>query len=103
MAAYASRTENMDAIDTCVTGAVPRMEDCRAGIKLLDFKAFNPTDKRTEITYTVDATGEMKRATKGAFSSFPPLLSFLSRLTSSFLLRRYDRCHHRALLPQQDR
>lgn len=64
-AAYASRTENMDAIDTCVTGAIPSIEDARRGIKLLDFKPFNPVDKRTEITYTVDATGEMKRATKG--------------------------------------
>lgn len=64
-AAYASRTENMDAIDTCVTGAIPDIGDARKGIKLLDFKPFNPVDKRTEITYTVDATGEMKRATKG--------------------------------------
>lgn len=64
-AAYASRTENMDAIDTCVTGAIPDISDARKGIKLLDFKPFNPVDKRTEITYTVDATGEMKRATKG--------------------------------------
>ncbi|GAA5915572.1 hypothetical protein JCM8208_002435 [Rhodotorula glutinis] len=64
-AAYASRTENMDAIDTCVTGAIPQISDARAGIKLLDFKPFNPVDKRTEITYTVDSTGEMKRATKG--------------------------------------
>ncbi|GAA5982060.1 hypothetical protein JCM11641_004312 [Rhodosporidiobolus odoratus] len=64
-AAYASRTENMDAIDTCVTGAIPSIEDARRGIKLLDFKPFNPVDKRTEITYTVDSTGEMKRATKG--------------------------------------
>ncbi|GAA6055647.1 hypothetical protein JCM3770_003393 [Rhodotorula araucariae] len=64
-AAYASRTENMDAIDTCVTGAIPSIADARKGIKLLDFKPFNPVDKRTEITYTVDATGEMKRATKG--------------------------------------
>jgi H+-transporting ATPase len=29
----------------------------RAGIKLLDFKPFNPTDKRTEITYREEATG----------------------------------------------
>jgi len=55
----------MDAIDTCVTGAIPQISDARAGIKLLDFKPFNPVDKRTEITYTVDSTGEMKRATKG--------------------------------------
>lgn len=64
-AAYASRTENMDAIDTCVVGALPDVADARRGIKLLDFKAFNPTDKRTEITYTVEETGKMMRVTKG--------------------------------------
>ncbi|KAM0787145.1 hypothetical protein ACM66B_006396 [Microbotryomycetes sp. NB124-2] len=64
-AAYASRTENQDAIDTCVTGALGSIADARKGIKLLDFKPFNPVDKRTEITYTVDETGKMMRVTKG--------------------------------------
>jgi len=64
-AAYASRTENQDAIDTCVVGALPDPASARRGIKLLDFKPFNPVDKRTEITYTEDATGHMKRVTKG--------------------------------------
>ncbi|KAI5479058.1 hypothetical protein MNV49_004340 [Pseudohyphozyma bogoriensis] len=64
-AAYASRTENQDAIDTCVVSAIPKPELAREGIKLLDFKPFNPVDKRTEITYTEDATGHMKRVTKG--------------------------------------
>lgn len=64
LAAYASRTENSDAIDGCVVGAVG-LENARKGIKLLDFKPFNPVDKRTEITYIEEATGRMKRVTKG--------------------------------------
>jgi H+-transporting ATPase len=64
LAAYASRTENQDAIDTCVVGTVGA-GPARAGIKLLDFKPFNPVDKRTEITYLEEATGKMKRVTKG--------------------------------------
>jgi len=64
LAAYASRTENQDAIDACVVGTVGA-EVARAGIKLLDFKPFNPVDKRTEITYTETETGKMKRVTKG--------------------------------------
>jgi len=65
LAAYASRTENMDAIDTCVTGATGDMKLARQGIKLLDFKPFNPVDKRTEITYIEESSGKMKRVTKG--------------------------------------
>ena len=64
LAAYASRTENQDAIDTCVVGTVGT-GPARAGIKLLDFKPFNPVDKRTEITYLEEATGKMKRVSKG--------------------------------------
>ncbi|KAH6896302.1 plasma membrane ATPase [Coprinopsis sp. MPI-PUGE-AT-0042] len=65
LAAYASRTENQDAIDTCVVGALGDAAKARAGITLLDFKPFNPTDKRTEITYREDSTGKLKRVTKG--------------------------------------
>lgn len=65
LAAFASRTENQDAIDTCVTGALGDLSLARQGIKLLDFKPFNPVDKRTEITYLEEATGQMKRASKG--------------------------------------
>lgn len=64
-AAYASRTENQDAIDTCIVGAVGDVSKARAGIKLLDFKPFNPVDKRTEITYLEEATGKVKRVSKG--------------------------------------
>jgi len=58
LAAYASRTENQDAIDMSVVQAIGDVTRARAGIKLLDFKPFNPTDKRTEITYREEATGE---------------------------------------------
>lgn len=65
LAAYASRTENQDAIDTCVVGSLGDPSRARAGIKLLDFKPFNPVDKRTEITYREESTGKLKRVTKG--------------------------------------
>ncbi|OWZ27922.1 plasma-membrane proton-efflux P-type ATPase [Cryptococcus neoformans c45] len=66
LAAYASRTENQDAIDGCVVGTLPDPKQARGGIQLLDFKPFNPVDKRTEITYRDDMDGgKLKRATKG--------------------------------------
>lgn len=65
LAAYASRTENQDAIDACVVGSLPDPAHARDGIKLLDFKPFNPVDKRTEITYREESTGKLKRVTKG--------------------------------------
>ncbi|KAH9478259.1 ATPase 6, plasma membrane-type [Psilocybe cubensis] len=65
LAAYASRTENQDAIDASVVQAIGDPSRARAGIKLLDFKPFNPVDKRTEITYREEATGKLKRVTKG--------------------------------------
>ncbi|KAF4618953.1 hypothetical protein D9613_009849 [Agrocybe pediades] len=65
LSAYASRTENQDAIDSSVVTALGDPARARAGIKLLDFKPFNPVDKRTEITYKEEATGKLKRVTKG--------------------------------------
>ena len=65
LSAYASRTENQDAIDASVVQAIGDPARARAGIKLLDFKPFNPVDKRTEITYREEATGKLKRVTKG--------------------------------------
>ncbi|KAF8524342.1 plasma-membrane proton-e [Hysterangium stoloniferum] len=65
LAAYASRTENQDAIDTCVVGSLGKPERAREGITLLDFKPFNPVDKRTEITYREESSGKLKRVTKG--------------------------------------
>ena len=65
LAAYASRTENQDAIDLCVVQSLGDVSRARSGIKLLDFKPFNPVDKRTEITYREESTGKLKRVTKG--------------------------------------
>jgi len=65
LSAYASRTENQDAIDASVTSAAGGVDKAREGITLLDFKPFNPVDKRTEITYREEATGKLKRVTKG--------------------------------------
>jgi H+-transporting ATPase len=65
LAAYASRTENQDAIDTCVVGAIGDVALARKGIELLKFVPFNPVDKRTEITYREEATGKVKRVAKG--------------------------------------
>ncbi|KAL5480944.1 hypothetical protein ACEPAI_9885 [Sanghuangporus weigelae] len=65
LAAYASRTENQDAIDQCVVGSLDDPKTAREGIQLLDFKPFNPVDKRTEITYREQSTGKLKRVTKG--------------------------------------
>ncbi|KAI0063921.1 plasma-membrane proton-e [Artomyces pyxidatus] len=65
LSAYASRTENQDAIDASVVGALGDVSRARAGIKLLDFKPFNPVDKRTEITYREESSGKLKRVTKG--------------------------------------
>ncbi|KAJ3526738.1 hypothetical protein NM688_g8224 [Phlebia brevispora] len=48
LAAYASRTENMDAIDACVVGTLGDPARARAGIKLLDFKPFNPLKRVTK-------------------------------------------------------
>jgi len=65
LAAYASRTENQDAIDTCIVNSIPDPSKAHAGIKVLDFKPFNPVDKRTEVTYREESTGKLKRVTKG--------------------------------------
>ena len=65
LAAYASRVENQDAIDACVVGSLDDPKRARAGITLLDFKPFNPVDKRTEITYREESTGRLRRVTKG--------------------------------------
>ncbi|KAF8594457.1 plasma-membrane proton-e [Ceratobasidium sp. AG-I] len=65
LAAYASRTENQDAIDQCVVGSLDDPARARTGIKPLDFKPFNPVDKRTEITYREESSGRLKRVTKG--------------------------------------
>ena len=65
LAAYAFRTEHQDANDISVVQAIGDPARTRAGIKLLDFKSFKPVDQRTEITYREEATGKLKRVTRG--------------------------------------
>uniref|UniRef100_A0A0E0JCT9 Plasma membrane ATPase n=1 Tax=Oryza nivara TaxID=4536 RepID=A0A0E0JCT9_ORYNI len=65
MAARASRTENQDAIDTAIVGMLADPKEARAGIQEVHFLPFNPTDKRTALTY-IDGDGKMYRVSKGA-------------------------------------
>ncbi|KAF7845051.1 plasma membrane ATPase 1 [Senna tora] len=65
MAARASRTENQDAIDGAIVAMLSDPKEARAGITEVHFLPFNPTDKRTALTY-LDAEGKMHRVSKGA-------------------------------------
>ncbi|KAI8888215.1 plasma-membrane proton-e [Backusella circina FSU 941] len=65
ISARASRTENQDAIDFCIVNSLPNPKQARDGIEELGFEPFNPTIKRTEITYKDLNDGKLYRATKG--------------------------------------
>ncbi|CAI0467927.1 unnamed protein product [Linum tenue] len=65
MAARASRLENQDAIDTAIVNMLGDPKEARAGIREIHFLPFNPTDKRTALTY-LDGEGKMHRVSKGA-------------------------------------
>ncbi|KAF9363925.1 plasma membrane H+-ATPase [Mortierella sp. NVP85] len=66
--AYASRVENQDAIDTCVVKSLSDPSLARAGIEQLDFIPFNPTDKRTQMTYRRLSDNTVHRVSKGMSS-----------------------------------
>ncbi|KAI3687211.1 hypothetical protein L1987_80905 [Smallanthus sonchifolius] len=65
MAARASRLENQDAIDTAIVSMLADPKEARSGITEVHFLPFNPTDKRTALTY-IDGAGKMHRVSKGA-------------------------------------
>ncbi|KAK4389530.1 ATPase 11, plasma membrane-type [Sesamum angolense] len=65
MAARASRLENQDAIDCAIVSMLDDPKEARAGITEVHFLPFNPTDKRTALTY-IDSDGKMHRVSKGA-------------------------------------
>nr|CAA59800.1 H(+)-transporting ATPase [Zea mays] len=65
LAARASRTENLDAIDAAMVGMLADPKEARAGIREIHFLPFNPVDKRTALTY-IDADGNWHRVSKGA-------------------------------------
>ncbi|CAN8277436.1 unnamed protein product [Cochlearia groenlandica] len=65
MAARASRLENQDAIDAAIVGMLADPKEARADVREVHFLPFNPTDKRTALTY-IDSDGKMHRVSKGA-------------------------------------
>ncbi|CAL5412402.1 unnamed protein product [Camellia sinensis] len=65
MAARASRVENQDAIDAAIVGTLADPKEAQAGIQEVHFLPFNPTDKRTALTY-IDGEGKMHRVSKDA-------------------------------------
>lgn len=77
MAARASRMENQDAIDAAVVGTLADPKEARAGIQEVHFLPFNPTDKRTALTY-IDNEGKMHRVTKGAPEQILNLVQYKS-------------------------
>ena len=67
-AALSSKREmgNQDAIDFCITQAVPKEDRARLhAFKEIDFTPFNPTDKRTEAVVRAP-DGSVFKVTKGA-------------------------------------
>ncbi|CAA7261198.1 unnamed protein product [Cyclocybe aegerita] len=65
LAAYASQTENPDTKDAVILRALEDPEKAREGIEVLELRPYNPVDGRTEVTYRENATGRIKRVTKG--------------------------------------
>ncbi|WJZ82501.1 hypothetical protein VitviT2T_002256 [Vitis vinifera] len=65
MAATASRLENQDAIDAAIVSMLDDPKEARTGISEVHFLPFNPTNKRTALTY-IDSAGKMHRVSKGA-------------------------------------
>jgi len=64
LAARASRTENQDAIDAAIVGMLADPKEARLNVTEIHFLPFNPTDKRTALTYIEN--GKWYRASKGA-------------------------------------
>ncbi|XP_034693946.1 ATPase 11, plasma membrane-type-like isoform X2 [Vitis riparia] len=65
MAARASRLENQDAIDAALVSMLDDPKEAHTGISEVHFLPFNPTNKRTSLTY-IDSAGKMHRVSKGA-------------------------------------
>ncbi|KAH9670579.1 ATPase 11 plasma membrane-type-related [Citrus sinensis] len=65
MAARASQVENLDVIDAAIVGMLADPKEARADIQEVHFLPFDPTGKRTALTY-IDSEGKMHRVTKGS-------------------------------------
>jgi H+-transporting ATPase len=66
LAARAAALERQDAIDTAVVGMLESPTKSREGITELYFMPFDPSNKRTEITYKIKSSGKTDRVSKGA-------------------------------------
>ncbi|CAF4146050.1 unnamed protein product [Adineta steineri] len=64
-AAYASNRENPDAIDTCVLESYGKADSIDDSITVKSFIPFDPTTKRTEITYQDKSDSKTHRVSKG--------------------------------------
>lgn len=78
IAAYASRTENPDAIDEVVLRSLPADVDARKGIEPLHFTPFDPVRKRTEMVYRDVSSGKYYAAAKG----LPSMLVKMSKASA---------------------
>ncbi|KAH9734216.1 ATPase 11 plasma membrane-type-related [Citrus sinensis] len=79
MAARASQVENLDVIDAAIVGMLADPKEARADIQEVHFLPFDPTGKRTALTY-IDSEGKMHRVTKGAPEQILNLLHNKSKI-----------------------
>ncbi|CAF0900061.1 unnamed protein product [Adineta ricciae] len=64
-AAYACNRENPDAIDTCVLESYGDVDSINSSINVQSFIPFDPTTKRTEVTYQDKSDSKVHRVSKG--------------------------------------
>ncbi|KAJ2617208.1 hypothetical protein H4S08_000423 [Coemansia sp. RSA 1365] len=64
-AAYASRVNNQDAIDSSVVDSLPYASMAREGIDEIKFQPFNPIDRSTRITFRRHSDNTVHRVAKG--------------------------------------
>ncbi|KAJ7827615.1 hypothetical protein B0H14DRAFT_3720254 [Mycena olivaceomarginata] len=67
--------ETIHAIDASIVRTLGDASRARAGITLLDFQPFDSNRKRTEVTYRDEATGRLRRVTKGMTAKIIELCS----------------------------
>ncbi|ESR41914.1 hypothetical protein CICLE_v10011040mg [Citrus x clementina] len=79
MAARASQVENLDVIDAAIVGMLADPKEARADIQEVHFLPFDPTGKRTALTY-IDSEGKMHRVTKGSPEQILNLLHNKSKI-----------------------
>jgi len=74
--------------DKCITETFGDINKIREGIEELHFKPFNPTDKRTAITYRTINDGKIHRSSKGMAHV---ILELCTRDKTDELVKQFDR------------